>query len=158
MKTLITLTLALLVGSASFAAGAKPVSNDLSIKGDGDATEIGIKFFEGTWTEALEAAKKDKKVIFLDAYASWCGPCKRMSAYTFTDEEVGTYFNENFISYKMDMEKHTDGPRLSTKYGLQAYPTLYFVDSEENIVHQSLGYMEPAQLISAGEAAVAKKK
>ncbi|MBI3135983.1 MAG: thioredoxin family protein [Bacteroidetes bacterium] len=137
------------------AANARAYSNTLSVKGD--ATEIGIKFFEGTWAEALEAAKKDKKVIFLDAYASWCGPCKRMSAMTFTDESVGAYFNEHFISYKMDMEKHSDGPRLSTKYGLQAYPTLYFVDSDENIVHQTLGYMEPSQLISAGEVAVSKK-
>jgi thioredoxin 1 len=156
MKTLSTLTLAFLVGSSTLAANIKPVSENPIVKEE--ATEIGIKFFTGTWTEALEAAKKDKKSIFLDAYASWCGPCKRMSAYTFTDEKVGTYFNENFISYKMDMEKHTDGPRLSAKYGLQAYPTLYFIDSEENIVHQTLGYMEPAQLIAAGEAAVAKKK
>jgi thioredoxin 1 len=155
MKTLITLTLALLVGSATFAAKAKPVSVNPIVKGD--ATEIGIQFFDGTWSEALASAKKSKKFIFLDAYASWCGPCKRMTAYTFTDAAVGTYFNEHFVSYKMDMEKHTEGPRLSTKYGLQAYPTLYFVDSDENIVHQTLGYMEPAQLISAGEAAVAKK-
>jgi len=158
MKTLITITLALLVGASTMAANSKPFANQLTLKGTGDGVLVGIKFFEGTWAEALEKAKKDKKIIFLDAYAAWCGPCKRMSAYTFTDEKVGAYFNEHFISYKMDMEKHADGPRLTKNYGLTAYPTLYFVDSEENIVHQTLGYMEPAQLIAAGEAAVSKKK
>jgi len=56
------------------------------------------------------------------------------------------------------MEKHADGPRLSTKYGLKAYPTLYFVNSDETVAHESLGYQEPASLIAVGEAAVAKKK
>lgn len=156
MKTLVTITLALILGSSAMAnANAKPVGNHAAPKGG--ATEIGIKFFEGTWAEALETAKKDKKFIFLDAYASWCGPCKLMSANTFTDEKVGAYFNEHFVNYKMDMEKHADGPRLSSKYALKAYPTLYFVDADENIVHQSLGYMQPEQLIAEGVAAWAKK-
>lgn len=118
------------------------------------ATEVGIKFFSGTWAEALAEATKENKVIFLDAYAAWCGPCKLMTANTFTDEKVGTYFNKNFINYKMDMEKHADGPRLSGKYGLKAYPTLYFIDGKENVVHQTLGYHEPAQLIGVGETVV----
>ena len=122
------------------------------------ATEVGIKFFSGTWAEALAAATKENKVIFLDAYAAWCGPCKLMTANTFTDEKVGTYFNKNFINYKMDMEKHADGPRLSGKYALTAYPTLYFINGQENVVHKTLGYHEPAQLISVGETVVALKK
>lgn len=122
-----------------------------------DAKEVGIKFFDGTWSEALAEAKKENKLIFMDAYASWCGPCKMMSANTFTDESVGTYFNEHFVNFKMDMEKHAEGPRLSSKYGLTAYPTLYFVNSDEKVVHQSLGYQKPDQLIAVGEAAVAKK-
>lgn len=119
-----------------------------------DATEVGISFFQGTWAEALIKAKEDKKIIFLDAYASWCGPCKMMSAKTFTNEEVGKFFNKNFINFKMDMEKNADGPRLSSKYSLRAYPTLYFVNSDENIVHSTLGYQEPKDLIANGEVAL----
>lgn len=156
MKKIITLTLGILVGGALLAGTAKPFGKDLSTHDA--ATEIGIKFFDGTWSEALEQAKEEDKVIFLDAYASWCGPCKLMTANTFTDESVGTFFNEHFINYKMDMEKHADGPRLSTKYGLRAYPTLYFIGSDENIVHQALGYLKPAELILVGEAAVEKSK
>jgi thiol:disulfide interchange protein len=156
MKKIITLTLAVLIGSSLLASNAKAFGENLSK--NQEATEIGIKFFQGTWSEALALAKEEKKVIFLDAYAAWCGPCKMMTANTFTDEAVGKYFNEHFVNYKMDMEKHADGPRLSAKYALRAYPTLYFVGSDENLVHQSLGYMKPAELIVVGEAAVAKTK
>jgi len=126
------------------------------IKKSSDAKEVGIQFFSGTWQEALAEAKEEKKIIFLDAYASWCGPCKLMSANTFTDASVGEFFNKNFISYKMDMEKHADGPRLSRKYALKAYPTLYFINGDENLVHEALGYMKPQELIAVGEIALDK--
>jgi thioredoxin 1 len=154
MKKIITMTLLAFAGLNLQAGSPKPYFHTTK----SEATETGIKFFEGTWSEALAKAAEDKKIIFLDAYASWCGPCKRMAAYTFTDEAVGTYFNEHFISYKMDMEKHAEGPRLSQKYSLTAYPTLYFINSDESIAHQTLGYHEPAKLIAVGETVMASKK
>ena len=53
----------------------------------------GIDFFGGSWTEALEKAAAEDKLIFVDAYAEWCGPCKVMAARVFPDAEVGDYFN-----------------------------------------------------------------
>ncbi len=44
-----------------------------------------IEFFHGTWQEGLQEAKKTGKPIFVDAYAKWCGPCKRMAKTTFMD-------------------------------------------------------------------------
>jgi thiol:disulfide interchange protein len=118
---------------------------------------VGINFFHGTWAEALVKAKKENKLIFLDSYASWCGPCKMMARNTFTDAEVGTFFNKNFINVKMDMEKNADGPRLSRKFGLTAYPSLYFINASETVSHQSLGYQKPNQLIEIGKTALTKK-
>ncbi|MBK7128328.1 MAG: DUF255 domain-containing protein [Crocinitomicaceae bacterium] len=128
-----------------------------SLKKVDESTQVGISFFKGTWAEALKKSEDDNKLIFLDAFASWCGPCKRMTAYTFTDDAVGTYFNEHFINVKMDMEKNADGPRLSSKFNLEAYPTLYFINADEEVVHQSLGYQEPEALIKVGETAFGKK-
>jgi thiol:disulfide interchange protein len=116
----------------------------------------GIEFFDGSWAEAKLKAKKEGKLIFMDAYASWCGPCKMMAKNTFTDEKVAEFFNKNFINVKMDMEKHKEGPRLSKKYGLRAYPTLYFLNNKEEIVHQSIGYLKPGQLIEQGKMALNK--
>src|SRR5687768_15146226 len=106
MKKILVFTFSLVISGFAMAASAESFGMGLTkISADKDK-EVGIKFFEGTWAEALEAAKKDDKVIFLDAYAAWCGPCKLMTANTFTNEKVGEYFNENFISFKMDMEKN----------------------------------------------------
>ncbi|HIP35711.1 MAG TPA: DUF255 domain-containing protein [Crocinitomix sp.] len=117
----------------------------------------GIEFFHGTWEEALAKSKKENKLIFMDAYASWCGPCKMMAKNTFTKEEVGDFFNKNFINVKMDMEKHKEGRRLSQKYGLRAYPTLYFINAKEEVKHVSIGYLKPKQLIEQGKLALQKK-
>ena len=129
----------------------KPKAPVLTKKGD-----KGISFFEGSWQDALKKAKEEDKLIFLDAYASWCGPCKLMAKKTFTDEEVGDFFNDKFINFKMDMEKNEEGPRLSKKFQLNAYPSLFFVDGNEEIVHKGLGYLQPDQLMALGEEAVEK--
>jgi thiol:disulfide interchange protein len=119
---------------------------------------VGINFFTGTWQEALLEAKAKNKIIFLDAYASWCGPCKVMSNTTFKDAQVGAYFNANFINYKMDMEKNPDGKRLSTKFKLEAYPTLYFVNASEIIVFQKLGMHQAKEFLEIGKTVIATKK
>ncbi|MBL7897555.1 MAG: thioredoxin family protein [Crocinitomicaceae bacterium] len=156
MKKIIAITLMAFAGLNLQAGSPKPYFEAPENKSE--SLTVGITFFEGTWAEALAKSKEDDKLIFLDAYASWCGPCKRMAAYTFTDEKVGAYFNEHFISYKMDMEKHAEGPRLSQKYSLTAYPTLYFINSDESVAHQTLGYHDPAKLIAVGETVTATKK
>lgn len=146
----------LLVGTLAVAStGAE--NSGRSLKKLDESHQIGISFFTGTWAEALEKAKDENKLIFLDAFASWCGPCKRMTAYTFTDDAVGTYFNEHFVNVKMDMEKHPEGSRLSSKFKLEAYPTLFFINSDEEVVHEALGYQEPEALIKVGETAFGKK-
>lgn len=142
------------VGSLSFANGgerAVRAAKEILVPGD---LEEGIEFFHGTWDEAKKKAKKEDKLIFLDAMATWCGPCKMMAKNTFTDKEVGAYFNKNFINVKMDMEKDPEGPRLSKKFGLKAYPSLYFLDENEAVVHSTIGYQDSKSLIALGEEAL----
>ena len=133
------------------------VKVDIANTVNADVTADGINFFKGTWESALEKAESEGKLIFLDAYASWCGPCKRMAATTFKNKEVGEFFNKYFINFKMDMEKHKDGRRLSQKYRLTAYPTLYFIDASESIFHKSVGSLNNSQAISFGKEALAKQ-
>src|SRR5574343_1372641 len=85
-----------------------------------DYKNSGIVFFEGTWEEALQKAKAEKKLIFLDAYASWCGPCKMMKRRTFSDPKVGEQFNKYFISVAIDMEQG-EGPELARKFQVDSY-------------------------------------
>ena len=61
-------------------------------------TASGITFFKGTFGEALAKARQENKPLFVDFYAVWCVPCKKMAQNVFTQEEVGKYFNAHFIS------------------------------------------------------------
>jgi thioredoxin 1 len=157
MKKIITLGLFFSIGISALAIQAKPQVNKLSEKKIVlDDSTAGIHFFKGNWAEALAEAKRTDKLIFLDAYASWCGPCKIMAQNTFTDSRVGEYFNENFVNYKMDMEKNPEGPRLSRKLQLEAYPSLYFIDMNEKLVHSDIGMKGSKELINLGSSALLK--
>ena len=72
----------------------------------------------------LEQAKKENKLIFMDCYTSWCGPCKMLAKEVFTDPDVAAFFNEKFVNAKVDMEKG-EGPALKKQYGVNAFPTLF---------------------------------
>lgn len=115
----------------------------------------GIKFFKGSWKEALAEAKSSDKLIFMDCYTTWCGPCKAMARDVFPNAKVGDYFNDNFINVKMDMEKG-EGKTLARKYSVNAYPTLLFVDGSGKVVHMSKGAKPAAKFINLGKTAMRK--
>jgi thiol-disulfide isomerase/thioredoxin len=118
-------------------------------------TEGGIEFFHGTFAEALEKAKAENKIVFMDAFTEWCGPCKRMAATTFKDAKVGKFLNANFVNVKMDMEKG-EGPALGRKFDVAAYPTLLFLNEKGEQVHKAVGALEPDGLIGAARQALGK--
>ncbi len=105
-----------------------------------------IAFFAGTWAEALAEAKKTNKLIFVDAYTTWCGPCKYMDANVFTDAKVGTYFNANFINFKMDMESAA-GKTFAKQFPVQAYPTFLYINSQSKVVLQESGSRGVSELL-----------
>ncbi|MBR9998463.1 MAG: thioredoxin family protein [Cyclobacteriaceae bacterium] len=117
----------------------------------------GIEFLSLSWEKALSKAKAENKLIFLDAYASWCGPCKLLKSRTFTDEEAGEFFNKHFVNVAIDMEKG-DGRELAKKFKIRAYPTLIFVDGDGNPVVLTEGFVNPGQLLKFGNHALSKHK
>ncbi|WP_343644098.1 thioredoxin family protein [Chryseobacterium sp.] len=106
----------------------------------------GIKFEEGNFASILAKAKKEKKLVFIDAYASWCGPCKLMVKNIFPLQSVGDYYNSHFINAKIDMEKG-EGIELAKKYNVKAFPTYLFIDGNGEAVHRTLGYVEEKDFI-----------
>lgn len=115
----------------------------------------GIEFFHGDWKEALALAKKEEKALFVDAYTTWCGPCKRMAKNVFTQDKVGEYFNANFINIKIDMESEM-GMDFGAKYPVSGYPTLLFLDGDGEEVHKSMGGKNDADFIKLGEFVMRK--
>jgi len=119
----------------------------------GSESETGISFHQGTWDEALKLAEQEGKPIFLDISASWCGPCKRLKASTFPDDEVGKFYNANFINVMVDGEKG-EGIELARKYEIRGYPSLIFVDSSGELIAQTTGYRNPEQFIEIGKVII----
>ena len=139
------LCLALLFAVTFIAACAKP---------EQAAERSGIEFFAGTYAEALEKAALEEKLVLIDVFTDWCGPCKLMDLNVFTDPGVGEYFNEHFVSIKRDQEAETfDGPALTGLNEVVALPTYLFIGANGEHVHKGTGYFEPAAFVRLGEAA-----
>ena len=106
----------------------------------------GIKFEDSNFSAILAKAKKENKLIFVDAYASWCGPCKLMVKNIFPLQTVGDFYNSHFINAKIDMEKG-EGIGLAKKYNVKAFPTYLFINGDGEEVHRTLGYVEEKDFI-----------
>ena len=141
----IKITVALLIAVISIGAAAIKV----------EEKPVAINFYKGTYKQALEEAKKQNKLIFIDAFASWCGPCRLLSKNTFTDKNVGQYFNEHFINLSIDMEKG-EGPMLASKYKVTHFPTLIITDDGGTRITFTVGYILPDDMLGFGKYGVQK--
>ncbi|WP_343634166.1 thioredoxin domain-containing protein [Fluviicola sp.] len=112
-----------------------------------------ITFEHGTLEEALKKSKEAKKPLFVDVFATWCGPCKQMAATSFVDPEVTAFYNSNFVSLKLDGEKN-DGPEVMRKYGISAYPTLLYFNANGDLVAKVVGGQQAKQLLAKGREVV----
>ena len=119
----------------------------------GQHSSQGIIFEQGTFADVLQKAKQTNKSIFMDAYTTWCGPCKAMTISVFPNDEVAEFYNKNFICYKVDMEKG-EGLDLAKKYTVNAYPNLLYMNPEGEILHRVAGFQNAPNFIKLGETAL----
>lgn len=110
----------------------------LVASGSGFGQNRTIEFSKATWKKHLNQARKENKLIFLDAQTKWCGFCRIMEKYIFTADSVADFYNRNFINVSMDMEEG-EGIELRKKYGLYAYPSLLFINSDGELVDCKIG-------------------
>lgn len=136
----------------SLSMTAQNTSKVMAMDAKVESEDGGMTFVEKPFDELLAQAKKEDKVIFIDAYTTWCGPCKMMAAKVFPLEEVGNVYNEKFINAKFDMEKG-EGPGLAKRYSVMAYPTYLFVDGNGDIVHKGIGYIPQEEFLALADAA-----
>ncbi|MFM2305393.1 MAG: hypothetical protein RLZZ367_62 [Bacteroidota bacterium] len=114
----------------------------------------GIEFIhDKKFQEILDMAKAQNKLVFMDCYTSWCGPCKRLAATVFPDSTVGQFYNSTFVNTKFDMEKD-EGVAISSKYAIRAYPTLLWLDGDGNVKHKIVGGLDVAGLLQNGQKAI----
>jgi thioredoxin-related protein len=119
---------------------------------------------ELSWAQVKEKAKRENKFIFVDAFATWCGPCKTMDKEVYTNDTIGDLFNARFISVRVQMDKtkrdnqlvqnwYSDALALQKQYRIIGYPTFIFFSPEGTIVHKELGYQSVNEMISLAQTA-----
>ena len=110
-------------------------------EGSGVSLAQGVVFEpEGTTLEQASAkAKAENKLIFLDCFTQWCGPCKKMSREVFPQEKVGAAMNPKFVSLKIDMESAYGAP-LAKKLQITAYPTFIIFNADAQEISRFLGF------------------
>ncbi len=111
----------------------------------------GMQFEQGTsWTEIQAKAKATNKYIFMDAYTTWCGPCKFMAATIFPMPEAGAFFNDKFINVKVQLDTtakdneevkrwYSDAHSIMARYKVNVFPTYLFFSPDGQLVHRAIG-------------------
>lgn len=113
----------------------------------------GIEFEHGSWQDVLAKAVQLNKPVFVDIYTTWCGPCRQMSNTVFPLQEVGDFYNEHFINYKLDAEKG-EGIKLSEDFEVTGYPTYVFIQPDGQMFYRSVGSMPVKHFLSLGQQAL----
>lgn len=113
-----------------------------------------INFDHGTFSEILARAKKENKMIYIDCYTTWCGPCKWMAKNVFTNDTVADFYNKNFINAKIDME-NGEGIEIAKRYDIRAYPIMLYLDADGKQLHRTCGSTPAKNFIVNGENALA---
>ena len=112
-----------------------------------------ISFLDGNFEEILERAKDKKKNIFIDTYADWCVPCKRMEK-RFRDKEVAKFYNENFINYRVNMQNPHKANQLRRRYDIVFLPTMIIVDPNGIVKYQVDRELSVEELLGMGQKAL----
>ncbi len=122
-----------------------------------------------SWKQILAKAKAENKYIFMDAFTTWCGPCRYMSENIFPMENVGTYYNKNFINVKVQLDStakdndyvkswYTDGHNIMNDYKIRAFPTYLFFAPDGKVVHRVVGSSDAETFITKGTDALNPEK
>lgn len=107
-----------------------------------------VSFLADDYEYAIKKAKKEKKLVFVDTYASWCKPCKKQEP-VFRDQSLAQFFNDHFVNVKVDMDKDV-GKALALRYSVVFLPTLMILDDNGHVRYRS-DQSFSADLLSADE-------
>ena len=117
------------------------------------SAQVGIRFMDGSLAAIMSVAKERNKNVFIDTYADWCVPCKRMEE-KFKNKDVAMFFNEHFINYRVNMQNPTRAADLRRKYDVVFLPTMYILDPDGLIKYQVDKELTVSELLNAGQASL----
>lgn len=111
--------------------------------------EGAVSFYEGSFKEMQNKARVSNKPYLIDFYTVWCGPCKNMEKFTFTNKELAQYMKDNYFAMKVDAESlMDDGADLAQKYDIRFFPTLIIVSPKGEVLKRLSGFQSAEALLA----------
>ena len=115
--------------------------------------------WENNLNSAFTLASKSNKIIMIDFMAEWCPPCKKMDNNTFSNTNIINKSNE-FIPVRIDVDKQQDIAKEyngnARKYGGIGIPNILFLDKENNLIHQIVGFHNVDRLMGIMDSVLMK--
>jgi thioredoxin-related protein len=91
--------------------------------------------------DAFAKAKSEKKLVILDAFANWCGWCKKLDKDVLDTPQFIDFAKPNYVLLRLNTEDGKDGSKLAQQFGIANLPTTLVLDAEENLVGRIGGYV-----------------
>jgi thiol-disulfide isomerase/thioredoxin len=107
-----------------------------------------------SWEKVLAEAKKEGKMIFVDVFTDWCGPCKVMDKDVFPDKKLGEFYNSNFVNFKANATKGKTQEYFNDKYDIIGYPSFLVFDHEGKLLHRRVAGGEVSHMIDFAKDAI----
>lgn len=90
---------------------------------------------------ASAQAQSERKLVFVDVWATWCGPCKLLDSTTWKDRGVIDLLSARTIAIKINADQ--DSPFVE-KYKVEVLPTLLVLKPDGSEVTRVVGYVDAA--------------
>jgi thiol-disulfide isomerase/thioredoxin len=115
----------------------------------GAASAKGVVFLEGSFEEALATARKAKKNIMVDVYATWCGPCKKQKAEVFETDD-GLALTQSLVTWRVDFDAPATR-KLMERWNVLSLPTILFLRPDGTEIDRIEGYDDKKSFLAEAE-------